>query len=164
MEIQKNPLTYIILGVVILLAIGIVYFQLNAPDKEIGDAEEELETCGEGTVIYQDDQLCWQRSVNPSKVNSWQEANSYCENLDLGGRDDWRLPIADELKSLVDSSYEPSINPKYFLGTETTHYWTSSLYRTDIHWYIHFELGYQGFAPDITNNFGVRCVRDSTLL
>jgi len=117
----------------------------------------------EGTVIYQDDELCCQRSVIPT-IRGWKEANSYCENLVLGGRDDWRLPTAEELKSLVDNSYEPAINPQYFQNTEPTHYWTSSLYRTDIHWYIHFELGYQGFAPDITNNFGVRCVRDSTLV
>lgn len=161
---KRSPVLYIVLGVVVILAIVFIYFQLNAPDKEISETGEVLENCGEDTIIYQDKDLCWQRNVNPSRVNSWQEAESYCENLDLGGRDDWRLPTTEELKFITDNSYEPAINPKYFLGTEKIHYWTSSLYRANIHWYIHFELGYQGFAPDITNNFGVRCVRESTLI
>ncbi len=31
----------------------------------------------------------------------WEDAVNYCENLDFGGFDDWRMPSIDELRSLV---------------------------------------------------------------
>ncbi len=163
MDIKKSPVLYIVLAVVVIIILVFVYFQLKSPATE-SESEAKIENCGEGTAIYQNNRLCWQRSVNPNKVSNWQEANTYCENLELGGRTDWRLPTADELKSLVDDSYSPAINPTYFLDTENINYWTSSLYRENMHWYIHFELGYQGFSQDFREDFGVRCVRDSTLL
>ena len=39
--------------------------------------------------------------------SNWEQALSYCENLSLGGRDDWRLPTAKELQSIVDYSRSP---------------------------------------------------------
>ena len=32
---------------------------------------------------------------------SWDEAKQYCENLDEGGHNDWRLPNIDELRTLI---------------------------------------------------------------
>ena len=163
MELMKNPLTYIIIGVVILAIILVGYFQLSDSNiKMTEETEEVIEGCGAGTVIYGYDDLCWQKN-SKSAVKDWQTANSYCENLVLGDRDDWRLPTADELKSIIDESYEPAVNPKYFSNTEPSQYWSSSLYKEGMHWYIHFKLGYQGFAQDFIENYNVKCVRDSTL-
>ena len=41
----------------------------------------------------------WEEGVG--RVEGWEAAKSYCENLEYAGHDDWRLPNIDELKSLV---------------------------------------------------------------
>ncbi len=42
-----------------------------------------------------------------SKSMSWQNALSYAENLNYAGHNDWRLPNAKELQSIVDYSKSP---------------------------------------------------------
>jgi len=160
---KKNTI-YIILGVLIVLAIIAVYLQMNKSPSEISESGEEIANCGEGTVIYGDDDLCWQRGTMPERAENWQAASDYCENLVLAEKDDWKLPTTDELSSIIDDSFkEIVINPEYFQDTEQINYWTSSQYREGLHWYIHFELGYQGFAQDFRKDYGVRCVRENTL-
>jgi hypothetical protein len=142
----------------------LVYFQLGPKEEVTTESGKELNTCGEGTIIYKDEDLCWQRGVMPDKAEDWQAASDYCENLVLAGEDDWRLPTTDELISIVDESFQDiAIDPEYFQDTAAINYWTSSPYKEGLHWYIHFETGYQGFAQDFRENFGVRCVRENTL-
>ena len=47
---------------------------------------------------------CWQRRPR----TAWHDALAYCENLDLGGHDDWRLPNVKELQSIVNYGVQPS--------------------------------------------------------
>ena len=47
--------------------------------------------------------LMWARNDNGSDVN-WQQAMDYCQNLQLAGRSDWRLPTIDELQGIYDRS------------------------------------------------------------
>jgi hypothetical protein len=52
----------------------------------------------------------------------------------LCGYGDWRVPSAEYLKTLVNYSYFPAINPLYFLNTNAQWYWSSisiSLYAGD---------------------------------
>jgi hypothetical protein len=44
--------------------------------------------------------LCWQNPPSASLM-LWSDAISYCDNLDLGGHTDWRLPNIEELISLI---------------------------------------------------------------
>jgi len=163
MKDSKKQIIYTAIGILVILAIVLIYFQVTK-EVETTDTGEELETCGEGTIIYTDEDLCWQRSVSPNKAANWQAASDYCDGLVLGGEDDWYLPTRDELKTIIDKSVEEvAINTDYFKDTTAVNYWTSSEYRAGIHWYIHFELGYEGFAPDFNPNYGIRCVRENTL-
>ncbi len=84
--------------------------------------------------------LMWQQS-DDGITRNWDDALSYCESLELAGYNDWRLPNAKELQSLVDYSRapditnSPAINP-LFGTTEITdpdgnagqypYYWTGT--------------------------------------
>lgn len=161
-KISKNTLIIsgVILAVVVILALILV---LNQPTPE----EQVKEGCGEGTTIYSNKDLCWQKSTKSERATSWSDANEYCENLVLGDEDDWRLPTLTELQTIVEiKTGEIAINKDVFQNTEKIHYWTSTPYpnKENFHWYVHFELGQQGYAPDFMENYGVRCVRTKTLI
>lgn len=62
---------------------------LSAPAA--GQTARELTTVIDG--------LMWAAESNGETI-SWDEANDYCETLELDGHDDWRLPTLVEVESL----------------------------------------------------------------
>ncbi|CAH0529729.1 Lcl domain-containing protein [Vibrio hippocampi] len=86
--------------------------------------------------------LIWQQSDSTQGMD-WPSALSYCENLELGGRSDWRLPNVKELQSIVDYSRSPdtsnsaAIDPLFTISTITNeggkldypNYWSSSTHQ-----------------------------------
>jgi hypothetical protein len=44
--------------------------------------------------------LCWENPPSTGGFN-WNEALTYCDDLTVGGHDDWRLPMIQELISLL---------------------------------------------------------------
>jgi len=62
---------------------------------------------GDGTVDDRATGLTWTQADSGEPL-SWEEALAWAEALELGGRDDWRLPNAKELQSLVDYSRSPA--------------------------------------------------------
>ena len=66
------------------------------------------------TVIDNVTRLVWQRSPMGGK-QSIGVASQYCDGLVYGGRDDWRLPRAIDLLSLIDYTQTmPALNPVAF--------------------------------------------------
>ncbi|MHC4445213.1 MAG: Lcl C-terminal domain-containing protein [Planctomycetota bacterium] len=61
---------------------------------------------GNGTVTDTVTNLMWQQADSGTGMN-WQGALNYAENLTLAGYDDWRLPNAKELQSIVDYTRSP---------------------------------------------------------
>lgn len=88
---------------------------------------------GNGTITDSNTGLMWQQDP-PSDTMYWSESGTYCENLELGGYDDWRMPTVKELFSISDfSSGWPYLNTDYFsLSSDTIdkseQYWSSNKY------------------------------------
>lgn len=60
----------------------------------------------DGTVTDEATGLTWQQA-DSGKGMDWPSALAYAEGLGLAGRDDWRLPNAKELQSIVDYTRSP---------------------------------------------------------
>ncbi|GAF03657.1 hypothetical protein JCM21142_52336 [Saccharicrinis fermentans DSM 9555 = JCM 21142] len=89
---------------------------------------------GDGTVSDLNSNLMWQE-IPTEEGFDWQGAKDYCENLKLGGYDDWRLPSAKELFSITDfNAGWPYIDLNYFSLVDNVHidkseqYWSSNKY------------------------------------
>ncbi len=75
-----------------------------------GDSYGENEWQADGqTVADRATGLTWQRDDSGEGL-TWQDALAYCEDSTVGGSDDWRLPNAKELHSLVDYTVAPDID------------------------------------------------------
>ena len=60
----------------------------------------------DGTITDLATGLMWQKDDSGAGKN-WEDALSYAENLTLAGHDDWRLPNAKELQSIIDYTRAP---------------------------------------------------------
>ena len=134
---------------ILLIMIGISSLMAVNPNGVVNDNKTNLE--------WQDD---YSDNNNSIKNTTWQSAIDYCENLNLDGKSDWRLPNLNELTSLLDyTRYNPSID-SIFQNTDSDFYWssTSNVLNNDNAWLVNFDYGYQtGSHKDYS--YYVRCVR-----
>jgi hypothetical protein len=123
-----------------------------------------------GTITDTSTGLMWQQAGSSDPMN-WEQALAYCEELNLGGYTDWRLPTIKELLSIADySRYNPAINTTYFPGTVSFLNWSttnSSLYwssttdaaTTYFAWGVSFYYGFNYSGNKSYENGYVRAVR-----
>lgn len=92
-----------------------------------------------GTITDTATGLMWQK-MDSSKGMNWEKALKYAQNIKIGGYDDWRLPNAKELQSIVDytqsveTSYSAAINPIFQTSSikneagqkDYPYFWTST--------------------------------------
>lgn len=76
-----------------------MYFRLVRGNTKYG--ENKYVENGDGTVSDLATGLTWQQGDSSIGMD-WEDALEYAENLELAGYDDWRLPNAKELQSIVD--------------------------------------------------------------
>jgi hypothetical protein len=103
--------------------------------------------------------LMWQKDGSTGTMN-WENAISYCENLEEAGYSDWRMPTAKELASIVKlDTYSPSIDTNYFTAM-SSYYWSSTThaYHSDYAWHVYFDGGLVDDG-DKSNIYYVRAVR-----
>jgi hypothetical protein len=64
---------------------------------------------GDGTITDNATGLMWQQA-DDGTTRDWENALSYSESLTLGGHNDWRLPNAKELHSILDYTRSPDVS------------------------------------------------------
>ena len=104
----------------------------------------------DGTVTDINTGLMWQQATALGTY-TWKQALAYCDNMNLAGHTDWRLPTSKELHSIVDNShYDPAIDTVFFPDTQASPYWSSGTYATSPGnaWDVDFYGGY------VNNNHG----------
>jgi len=90
---------------------------------------------GDGTITDRATGLIWQKADSGKPLN-WEQALAYAEGLTLAGHDDWRLPNAKELQSLVDYSRAPdaadkavqgpALDPIFQITDPESYFWTGT--------------------------------------
>ncbi|MCP5053840.1 MAG: DUF1566 domain-containing protein [bacterium] len=95
----------------------------------------DFEDNGDGTVTDHATGLTWMKADSGTGMN-WEEALEYSENLVYAGHDDWRLPNAKELQSIVDYTRAPdasdpafrsaAIDPVFELTDTESYFWTGT--------------------------------------
>jgi hypothetical protein len=122
------------------------YFRLVRGNKDYGN--NNFIDSGDGTVSDLSTGLMWQQADDGSE-RDWENALEYAENLELTGYDDWRLPHAKELQSIVDYSRSPqttdsaAIDPLFYTTqisdpegfNQYPYFWTSTTHLDGINIY-----------------------------
>ncbi|HOW43434.1 MAG TPA: DUF1566 domain-containing protein [Candidatus Omnitrophota bacterium] len=103
---------------------------------------------GDGTVTDLNSNLMWKKDEGPEL--NWEEAMKFCQDMELAGYKDWRLPTIREIGSLMDLSFKDGcwFHKNYFPGTKTAplgFYWSSTTYGDTFGWGVNFQFGYDGY-------------------
>ena len=85
-------------------AANTMYFRMVRGNTEYG--KNSFIDNGDGTVSDVASGLMWQKADDGSG-RDWRESLEYAEGLELASHDDWRLPNAKELQSIVEYSRSP---------------------------------------------------------
>jgi hypothetical protein len=173
---KRSSTQLLILAALMFIMLPVVVSAAPVPDT--GQTQSYTNTFGEdsdyscnphsytnlGNGIVRDNVtgLEWQQATAPG-THTWQQAIDYCDTLDLGGKDDWRLPTVKELSLLVDSSIPetgPAINTSYFPDTVASDYWSSTTFAggSSLVWHVGFAI--DAVAQSVCSSFlYVRAVR-----
>ena len=84
----------------------LMYFRMVRGNPDYG--QNDFTGNGDGTITDNATGLMWQQA-DDGISRDWQTALTYAENMQLAGYDDWRLPDAKELQSIVDYSRCPDV-------------------------------------------------------
>ena len=102
-------------------------------DAQYNGNQPSYQDNGDGTITDLNTGLMWQQT--PVNIGfSWQEAVDYCNDLELAGYDDWRIPSLKELFSISDFSQGwPYLDTSFFdiagpSVSKDEQYWTSNFY------------------------------------
>lgn len=105
--------------------------------------------------------LWWEdSSVVTNSYLNWNDANAYCENLDLAGVTAWRLPSEKELQSLLDFSQSDSLISQVFEHRVYSYppfqrYWAGDRHR------IRLSSGSYGYVADYVDFLDGRIVANN---
>lgn len=120
---------------------------------------------GDSTITDNLTNLVWQK-FPPSLSQTWEQALTYAEGLNLASQSDWRLPNIKELQSLNDETVvQPSVTTPFFQNVGVNKYWSSTTLpnQTTKAWYWNTAFGITTYDDKINSN-KVLCVRNITTI
>jgi hypothetical protein len=79
-----------------------------------------------GTVTDTRTGLMWKQDDEVTQL-PWIDAIAYARTVNFAGYTDWRVPTIDELASIIDESYKPTIDPVAFYSRAVPAYWSSTV-------------------------------------
>lgn len=104
--------------------------------------------------------LTWARSPSVIRIN-YQASITYCSQFQVNGSAGWRVPNVAELRALIDTRFDPAIDPNAFPATSTDLFWSSTLGPyIDTRMFVGFGFGSSSAASWDGSLYLVRCVRD----
>lgn len=165
---KKKIFSIALLGVLLTGCSNVNNSVQNSPVQN-NDIQNNLNIKNEEkTTTYIDSAtgLMWQQDNDAKTIKKdWDSAKAYCENLTLGGFNDWRLPNIYELNTLLDNT--KSLSPRVIDGIENknnNNYWSSTAHDVFMHgaWVVYFFYGSNEW-DNKTDRYSVRCVRAGEL-
>jgi len=115
---------------------------------------------GLGVVTDPETGLSWTDRDNGDDV-AWDRAGRYCEAMDAGGHDDWRLPTIDELELLFEPFSDAKHKVRLGIALSQCCVWAGTLEQPgETAWFFFYNEGYR--KPfDLTYPYNLRalCVR-----
>jgi hypothetical protein len=147
------------------------YYQKGITPSYTRDASKKIVTDNIRGLMWQDDenvgsiQKKWVTQVNYDAGDynntAGDTATTYCNELTLGGFNDWRLPTRKELVGIIDyGKLDPTISD-VFTAQDSVEYWSSTspiIYNNRAR-IVNFYDGGE-YYYDKNNNRYIRCVRN----
>ncbi|HDS09513.1 MAG TPA: DUF1566 domain-containing protein [Firmicutes bacterium] len=118
---------------------------------------------GDGTISDLVTGLMWMKEETP--FLNQLDALKFCEQLDLAGYKDWRMPSMKEVTTILNLNFKDGLwyHKEYFPNTQIMpqgFYWASNTYGGTFGWGTNFQFGYDGYyAGKKTGKYPFRPVR-----
>lgn len=111
-------------------------------------------------VLQLSKKLVWQDdSTSSERQMSYKSAMAYCETLEYDGKNNWRIPTAKELYSIIDPNRTPTVHSA-FSHTASERYWTLDTHTKGHVGIIDFSNGMKKSAYGYEEICHIRCVSD----
>ena len=129
-----------------------------------------VQTTAEQNVVVDNNLgLMWLPTLS-AETYTWDDAATYCGNIEYAGYSDWRLPAPLELLTIVDISRKnPAVNTENFpeMPTTSTYLWTNKdtgiIYTDETALTFNTYYGKMQDKQKKTNLYRVLCVRGDSL-
>ena len=117
----------------------------------------------DGSVTDLRADFTWEKGDDKTR-RSWQEAVDYCDSLELGGKDNWRLPTNQELLTITEYGRSQNVMNEIFSYVEGN-YWTATPHPGETDRYL--TIGYfdsDSNAHPVSSTHLVRCISTNKYL
>jgi len=146
-------------SMLLVVLVGLLYGDYYKQKSSV--IEEETALYWQDESYTQSEIDAYSNGTSSTKVQNFTQAITYCDELNLDGYSDWRLPNFNELYLLVERNASTPAIDATFEYVPQGKYWSSTTVEADISmgWIVDFEHGNSEWLSKDTPIY-VRCVRN----